>query len=365
MPDVGRSQRVPGHPTAQHPAVSREPRAGDPTHAGPSSARGRGAVRLAVARLRGGSTRFGRRSGRVIGSSFMERWQVDLLLIASIVGLAAALWSRPQPALAPRWTALGAVSVLALSGLAPMWTVAAVIVAAVAGAGDGSSGPRALGVLRVPAVALAAGATWSGPVAATLTVTVVGLVAVVGLAGGVRRLPRHVVGWLVVGSAGALWLCVPDTEQVLVVGAASLGPAALSLSTRSEPDADDRGRDWFPLVLLLCWAQAEGFRGRPGGLPAAWVVLGSLAAWPLADALIARWRPRPPTCRWQQWFPPLVAVAAIAVVAARTIGLSDDLRAGLAQAMSSVLVAGGLWLHLAWRARDPSEPDAPAAQSTG
>lgn len=159
---------------------------------------------------------------------------------------------------------------------------------------------------------------------AALSVLVLGPVAVAMPA----RRPRWLPVGLLLGVAAAAWAGGPDTEGPLVA-AAVLGPTLFGERRRPNPGS------WLAPVVLVAWAAADAYRGRPAGLPGPLVALAILGAAVAITGAVTHPDPggrhRGAACR-----------LATDAVAARTIGLATDLgAAGLRSGRGEQPGAGG------------------------
>jgi hypothetical protein len=174
------------------------------------------------------------------------------------------------------------------------------------------------------------------------TALTVATVIVMAAAAGVGWLGAHRLGagfvWLLVAlGAGAIYVAVPDTEQITVV-AAALGVAALAIlawPTRAVPGA-------FTVAVaaaLVVWAAAAGSGGRPAAFVSAPGALAGLAVLTLA------WGSRGPIA-WRSGSGIVLAAihAATAVAVARTGGVSDDVAPAVVMAAAVIAVgSAAMW----------------------
>lgn len=264
--------------------------------------------------------------------STVDQWNLDFAavgLLAGAVGSAAATRHRWA---APAASAVVATAVLILTGTAPLGLAVGVAVALPATL----LAPRRASLLRAVAVLVVVATLLDGPRRGWVLLAVIGLAAAFTVDAGSRRLPPGAPGLLLIAAGAACWLCVPDTEGVLVAGAACAAPALLALRAGRRGAGTEQARlpDWFPSALVLLWAAIAGFAGRPVGVIAVGVIAVAVAAWP---ASCRRSEPVP-------WMPLLVTGAAVAVVA-RTDGLATDPGRILWWSLSSLVVISALWVR--------------------
>ena len=167
---------------------------------------------------------------------------------------------------------------------------------------------------------------WDG--ASGVAAVIVGLAGV----GAARLLARRTVDWEWV-AAGALvsavcvWGAVPETGPVLLAGGALTGLAAIARLTRAR-----WGRmAGLGAAAVLGWAALSGAAGRP------WAAVGGALCTGIAPWFALRRPPRAPAWSTRQGMVLLGAHAALAVAAARWIGVVP--RAGWGR-VAVVAVAG-------------------------
>lgn len=281
----------------------------------------------------------------------VEIWNLDLAAAGVVLGIVAALaLGRRHPRWVPGLAALGGVVVLWGDGRASALAVGAALAGATLAAVEGRRHVMAAcGVLGVTLLTLLDGAA--------------GIVLVVGVAGlavavaGPRLpgcLPRPVTEVLVAAAAIALWLCVPDTEEVVPVGSAAIGASVVLLGRARQGRAGAAVGMWTAPMLVLLWAGGLGWRSRPAGAAVAVVVAVAVAGWPLAERLVtATGRRLPEQVRLGPALTVGVLAGSVAGVASRTVGLADttDGQVAPTAALAAVVLVG--WLALAWWASTP------------
>lgn len=255
---------------------------------------------------------------------------LELIVLGAGLGALAVIAVRGHEPSAPRAAAVALAVALVLGRLAPPLVVLAALVTVP----EGGVGPLRALPLRawrllsaaVATVVLAATMTggWSGPEVVFVVVAATVVVATERRIDPLAHLP------VVLAAAAApvvVWACAPDTEEASVAAGtvAALVVGALASTVRhgrARPGALVCDRRWTGLLLVLVWAGAQGFRGRPGASGAVAVALAPA----LAALLAASWAPT----RWPQW--PTLARATLVVVGAagacaaalawaRTVGL--------------------------------------------
>lgn len=288
--------------------------------------------------------------------------------VGMVAGPAARWWaarSPTSPATRDAIVVLGAVAavvVLVVDHRVPGAVVAAVAVALVGGArrdpGPGERAGVAAAVIVCTTVGLA-----PLPTSTWLLLTALAVLLAAGSTTrrtGARCLP------VAAAAVAATWAGAPDTEVAVAVGGVALGAvasaAASTRAIRSAGRPDGAGRSATPAVdgragwwVLLVWAAADGYRGRPGGMWGAVIPLLALAAWIALDA-----RGTAPS-RWRLVLGWLL-VGGVAAVAARTVGTEHALgaRPGLVVALVAAACASAL-VGLAGKVRSPGGARTPPA----
>lgn len=262
--------------------------------------------------------------------SAVDVWHLDLLAASTATGLGALALARlvgdrwpPARDLGPA----GAVVLAAATGYVPGPAAAVAAVALLLGA---------LG--RAPGRAGALVAAAAAVVDLRATPLVSGSVAVIAVALlAVSRRPRPAPALLVVVAGVAavvVWAQVPDTKMVVVVAPAVVLPLL--------PDRDRSVDRVVAAALVLVWAAGVGAEGRPAAIAGVWS-----AAALLAGALA--WTTRAPGSVPPRWRAAVAAAAlpgALALLAARTVGVAD---APMPVAAAAMAAANGLsWSLVRW-----------------
>ncbi len=277
-----------------------------------------------------------------MNTALAARWHAEFAVQAAVAGavaLAVVLAVRR-----PRW-ALGAASLAAIIALVPErasgWVVLGVAVLAVGGGRSGRAG-RLLALAGLGALLLdlrAEGGT------VVLVVGASGLLLLAADRSLPGRLPAPAMGavFLVVG--GALWLCVPDTEEVLVITgsvAVSIVAGAVSAAVGRTGAARLLAGSWLAPFTALAWGAGHGFRGRPAGSVAVVAVTAMVACWPLVDRRLLRRTASDGPVRWPWAAATALVVAAAAAVVARSAGLQHQV-GGSTRAVAASLLAVAAW----------------------
>ncbi|CAN5651850.1 hypothetical protein BH10ACT1_BH10ACT1_07970 [soil metagenome] len=283
----------------------------------------------------------------MLGSTVMPEavWHPELAVAGLGVGAAAVLATWRRRRWLPAVTAIGAVLALLLAGLAP---VAATLGAAAASISLPGRVHTALFQLVGVAALVSGLPDPTGPNGRALAVT--GAFVVLASSLGPGRGDTAQWAFLSALLPAALWLCVPDTEQVLLVALAGGLAAASTLARRPRPVGSAPARqEWTGPTLVALWAGARGFTGRPGGLPALFALAWIVGLWFLVSRLRSqRGAPAGRRKRTTVLLAVDVLIAGLGVVVARTAGL--DHRADvppLSVAAFAVLVAVAWWVAAA------------------
>lgn len=248
----------------------------------------------------------------------MERWHLPLLAAGLVTGgicTAATLVWRQRRSEALLVTAVAAaVVVAAVNETSSWWGVVAVLAAALVV----RESPRHFWMgasLSLAAIALAVDAYPT-----EVRLAAVALVAIAAVLESMRDrhgLAASLGGKSVLLAAPVLtWVCVPDTEAMVVVGGAVSVPLLVAMAAHKERWVEGQ----FPFLVLLTLATADGFRGRPAGMAAAWVIAATVVGWPIG-AMIRR-NLRSATSPLSVPVAGAAVVVVIAGIVARTAGLS-------------------------------------------
>jgi len=265
-------------------------------------------------------------------------------LVAGLVAVAIAFATRVD---APPLVALAGAIALVAADVAPATLAGALAMFAL------SSSGRVPALVAVPVGTIGAiaaialfprGIDWAIPTLVAITA-----VTVAADAGSAPRAPdgrdrdlRAAV--LVAAVPWLVWLCVPDTEEVLALAGATT-PVVVAMWWHRH-QVCDRLR-WSPLIVIITWGGLQGFRGRPGSIPALWVAVAVAVCWLIGRATAARNRSGPHVPRpVLSWVASLVALV-VAAGFARTFGLRAELGATLAPAVAGVAAVAVLQVSAA------------------
>lgn len=267
-----------------------------------------------------------------------EHLHLEEAVTAAVVGAAVVLLHLVIPPATRRlfaWMAAATAAVVVAVDFAPGSVLLGVMLALLAGLIE----PPSVSIpLSFGALAFVASRFPDGYSDRLTTATVlVAAAAGIAIYFSERLEGRRWLSVLLAVTAAGVFACVPDTEQIAVVGGvlAALGAGYLVLGDRLDGTRPILVAG-ATLGVLVVWAGGVGSVGRPAALAGVAACLGVIVALPVAWLLLT-----PMRRRYDTTLPILLLLAvqvAVVIPASRVVGLEPD--KGTAAAGAALLLIG-------------------------
>lgn len=254
------------------------------------------------------------------------------------VGLVAGSLATGSVAITPRMRQVPVAVVTAATAAAVAWSLpgAGWPVAGLAGLAGAAAVHTRRCTLSLATVGVLALAVSTPSVSAGVFLVAAIVVAAPALVDVVAARGSAVAAALLAVSVAGIWVAVPDTEEILLVG----GALALPLLVTIGGGLERLVVSWSVPVCAaavgpVVWAAISGGRGRPGSMVGGVACLGLLVVEPAARRLAG---PLDPACN------PAILVVALLVAQVAVVAASARVAAGHVAVVPAALVSAGALL---------------------